>query len=57
VKESYDSIVIALESFYEETHDPEALRLNKALSKSSIVVVKYHIDFVLPQVDKLSRCL
>ncbi len=57
VKKSYASIVIALETFYEETHEPEALGLNKALSKKSTVMAIYLLDFVLPQVAKLSRCL
>ena len=57
MKESYASIVIALESFYEQTHEPEALGLNKALSKKSTVMAIYLLDFVLPQVAKLSRCL
>ena len=35
VKESNASIVIALESFCEQTHEPEALGLNKALSNKS----------------------
>ncbi len=57
VKKSYASIVIALETFYEQTHEPEALGLNKALSKKSTVMAIYLLDFVLPQVAKLSRCL
>ncbi len=57
VKKSYASIVIALETFYEQTHEPEALGLNKALSKKSTVMAIYLLEFVLPQVAKLSRCL
>jgi hypothetical protein len=57
VKESYASIVIALDSFYEQTHEPEALGLSKALTKKSTVMAMYLLDFVLPQVAKLSRCL
>ncbi len=57
VKKSYASIVIALETFYEQTHEPEALGLNKSLSKKSTVMAIYLLDFVLPQVAKLSRCL
>lgn len=49
--------MIALETFYEQTHEPEALGLNKALSKKSTVMAIYLLDFVLPQVAKLSRCL
>ena len=47
----------ALESFYEQTHEPEALGLSKALSRKSTVIAMYLLDFVLPQVAKLSKCL
>lgn len=57
VKESYVAIVMALESFYEQTHEPEALGLSKALSRKSTVIAMYLLDFVLPQVAKLSKCL
>ena len=57
MKESYVAIVTALESFYEQTHEPEALGLSKALSWKSTVIAMYLLDFVLPQVAKLSKCL
>ena len=57
MKESYVAIVTALESFYEQTHEPEALGLSKALSRKSTVIAMYLLDFVLPQVAKLSKCL
>ena len=57
VKESYVAIVTALESFYEQTHESEALGLSKALSRKSTVTAMYLLDFVLPQVAKLSKCL
>ena len=57
VKESYVAIVTALESFYEQTHEPEALGLSKALSRKSTVIAMYLLDFVLPQVAKLSKCI
>ena len=39
---------------YEETHEPETLRISKALSKRSTISA---IDYVLPQVVKLSKTL
>ncbi len=57
VKANYAAIVIALESFYEQTHEPEALGINKALSRKSTVIAMFLLDFVLPQVAKLSKCL
>ena len=54
---SYVAIVTALESFYEQTHEPEALRLSKALSRKSTVMAMYLLDFVLPQIAQLSKCL
>ena len=57
VKESYVAIVTALENFYEQTHEPEALGLSIALSTKSTVIAMYLLDFVLPQVAKLSKCL
>ena len=58
MKESYVAIVTALESFYEQTHEPEALGLSKALSRKYTVIAMYLLDFiVLPQVAKLSKCL
>ena len=38
-------------------HEPEALGLSKALSRKSTVIAMYLLDFVLPQVAKLSKCL
>ena len=57
MKESYVAIVTALESFYEQTHESEALGLSKALSRKSTVIDMYLLDFVLPQVAKLSKYL
>ena len=54
VKASYSSIVLALENIYETSHEPEALGLSKALSSHSIVAM-YLLDYILPQVAKLSR--
>ena len=57
VKESSVAIVTALESFYEQMHEPEALGLSKALSRKSTVIAMYLLHFMLPQVAKLSKFL
>ena len=57
MKESSVDIVTDLESFYEQTHVPEALGLSKALSRKSTVIAMYLLVFILPQVAKLSKCL
>ena len=48
---------VALNNIYEETRQPEALGISKALSIKSTVSVVYLLDFVLPQVAKLNRTL
>ena len=53
----YSSIVLALENIYEISHEPEALGLSKALSSHSITIAMYLLDYILPQVAKLSRAL
>ena len=57
VKASYSSIVLALENIYETSHEPEALGLSKALSSHSTIAAMYLLDYILPQVVKLSRAL
>ena len=57
VKASYSSIVLALENIYESSHEPEALGLSKALSSHSTIAAMYLLDYILPQVAKLSRAL
>ena len=57
VKENYIAIVITLNNMYEETHQPEALGISKALSSKSTVSALYVLDYVLPQVAKLSKTL
>ena len=57
VKVSYSSIVLALENIYETSHEPEALGLSKALSSHSTIAAMYLLDYILPQVAKLSRAL
>ena len=57
VKASYGAIVTALNDIHQNTHEPEALGLSKALSKQSTVAAIYTLDYVLPQVAKLSRTL
>lgn len=57
VKRCYGAIVATLEQIYEESHEPEALGLSKILKRSSTLFTIYLLDFVLPQVSKLSKCL
>ena len=57
VKASYSSIVLALGNIYETSHEPEAHGLSKALSSHSTIAAKYLLDYILPQVAKLSRAL
>lgn len=42
---------------YEESHEPEAFGISKILIKQSTLFAIYLLDFVLPQVSKLSKCL
>ena len=55
VKASYSSIV--LKNIYETSHGPEALGLSKAPSSHSTIAAMYLLDYILPQVAKLSRAL
>ena len=57
VKANYSSIILALENIYETSHEPEALGLSKALSCHSTIAAMYLLDYILPQVAKLSRAL
>ena len=57
VKASYSSIVLALEYIYETSHEAETLGLSKALSSHSTIAAMYLLDYILPQVTKLSRAL
>ena len=57
VKASYSSIVLALENIYEISNEPEALGHRKALSSHSTIAAMYLLDYILPQVAKLSRAL
>ena len=47
----------ALNDIYDETHEPEALGISKALCKKSFIAAIYLLDYVLPQVAKLSKTL
>ena len=57
VKANYAAIVITLENIYDQSHEPEALGISKALSKESTLSAIFLLDFVLPLVFKLSKCL
>ena len=56
VKECYGAIVAAL-NIYCNSDEPEALGLAKALSKKLTIAAIFMLDYVLPQVGKLSRTL
>ncbi len=56
-KASYSAIVNALNNIYEQSHEPEALGISRALCRPSTLVAMYLHDYVLPQVAKLSRAL
>ena len=58
VKASYSAIITALDHIYSESHKPaEALGIKKPLCKKSTIAAIYLVDYVLPQVAKLSRSL
>ena len=57
VKASYSAIVNTLNNIYEQTHEPEAVGISRALCKPSTVAAMYLLDYALPQVAKLSRAL
>ena len=57
VKASYSSIVLGLENIFETSHEPEALGLSKTLSSHSTIAAMYLLDYILPQVAKLSHAL
>ena len=47
----------ALETIYQESHEPEALGISKILSKPSTLFAIYHLDYILPEVSRLSKSL
>ena len=57
VKASYSAIITALDHIYSESHEPEALGIKKTLCKKSTIAAIYLLDYVHPQVAKLSRAL
>ena len=57
VKKCYGAIVSALETIYQESHEPEALSISKILSKPSTLFAIYLLDYILPDVSKLSKSL
>ena len=48
VKASYAAIVTALNDIHENTHEPEALGLGKALTKLNTVAAMYMLDYIFP---------
>ena len=57
VKASYSSIVLLLKIYMTPSYEPEALGLGKALSSLSTIAAMYLLEYILPQVAKLSRAL
>ena len=57
VKKCYGAIVSALETIYQESHEPEALGISKILSKPSTLFAIYLLDYIRPEVSKLSKSL
>ena len=57
VKASYSSIVLALENIYATSHELETLGLSKAFSRHSTIAAMHLLDYIPPQVAKLSRSL
>ena len=57
VKKCYGAIVSAPETIHQESHEPEALGISKILSKPSTLVAIYLLDYILPEVSKLSQSL
>ena len=57
VKASDSSIVLAFENIYATSHEPEALGLSKVFSNHSTMAAMYLLDYIPPQVVKLSRSL
>ena len=57
MKASHSAIVTTLDSVYEQTHEPEALGISKALCKSSKICAIFLLDYALVQTAKLSRSL
>ena len=57
MKKCYGAIVSALETIYQESHEPEALGISKILSKPSTLFSIYLLDYILPEVSKLSKSL
>ena len=47
----------ALETIYQESHEPEALGISKILSKPSTLFAIYILDYILSEVSKLSKSL
>ena len=54
VRNCFGATITTLESVYEESHEPEAYGISKIISKTFAI---YLLDYVLPQIAKLSKCL
>ena len=49
--------MFALETIYQESHEPEALGISKISMKPSTLFAIYLLDYILPEVSKLSKSL
>ena len=47
----------ALETIYQEPHEPEALGFSKILLKPSTLFAIFLLDYILPELSKLSKSL
>ena len=54
---AHSTLVVALDSNYQNFHAPEALGLYKALSKFTTIAAIYLLGYTLPLVAKLSKSL
>ena len=57
MKSSYPAIILILDHIYDETHEPEALSISKALCKANTIKAVDLLDNVLPPVVNLSKAL
>ena len=57
VKASYTALVVTLDNNYQNFHEPEALGLHRALCQFTTIAAIYLLDYILPNVAKLSKTL
>ena len=57
VKASYTALVVTLDNNYQNFHEPEALELHRALCRFATIAAIYLLNYILPNVAKLSKTL